>query len=248
MKRGFWGRLAAWILMGTLLFGGVIAATPAPVVQAAEISETSVVLRKGTSITLSVSGKYKSIRWGSSNTKVATVTQKGRVKAIAPGTAKITATANGKTYTCTVRVAKAYTWRYGGHKYQLIEYGMTWSRAKKYCESIGGHLAVITSAKEQASVRNALKKNASRGNYWLGARKNTAGQFRWVTGEPFRYTAFAGDQPDHFHEKCLMIYTYNNPNTRGNDRYRWNDLVNAGTYGSESWFGLKNFGFICEWE
>ncbi|MBQ7593020.1 MAG: C-type lectin domain-containing protein [Synergistaceae bacterium] len=29
---------------------------------------------------------------------------------------------------------------------------------------------------------------------------------------------------------------------------QWNDIQANGTYGTEEFFGLENFGFICEWE
>ena len=44
------------------------------------------------------------VAWSSNNTAVATVDQNGVVKAIAPGTATITATVDGKTASCTVTV------------------------------------------------------------------------------------------------------------------------------------------------
>lgn len=47
------------------------------------------------------------ITWSSSNTKVATVNNKGVVKGIAAGTAVITATCSGKTAKCKVKVTKA---------------------------------------------------------------------------------------------------------------------------------------------
>jgi uncharacterized protein YjdB len=47
------------------------------------------------------------LSWASSNTKVASVSAAGMIKAKSPGTAKITATAlNGKKLTITVKVAK----------------------------------------------------------------------------------------------------------------------------------------------
>jgi cobalamin biosynthesis Mg chelatase CobN len=72
-------------------------------------------LKKGKSQTLKVTVKpnnasNKGVKWTSSNKKVATVTQKGLVKAIKAGTAKITVTAKDgskKKAVCTVTVKKA---------------------------------------------------------------------------------------------------------------------------------------------
>lgn len=41
---------------------------------------------------------------------------------------------------------------FGGNQYQLFDVSMTWPEAKAYCESLGGHLATITSAEEQAYI------------------------------------------------------------------------------------------------
>lgn len=52
----------------------------------------------------------KTVTWESSDPNVATVDQSGKVTAVAPGTATITATAGGKTATCTVTVTdRTYT-------------------------------------------------------------------------------------------------------------------------------------------
>lgn len=50
--------------------------------------------------------KSSKIKWSSGNTKVATVSKKGVVKAVSAGTAKITAKYKGKKYSCTVTVKK----------------------------------------------------------------------------------------------------------------------------------------------
>ncbi len=213
------------------------------------VSEKSLSLNKGDKVTLKIKGTTKKVVWGSYNKNIATVSSKGVVKAISAGNTTIVAVVSGSVYTCKVSVANAHTWKYKGHRYQMIDKGLKWSAAKKYCESLGGHLAVITTKGEQDALVKALKAGkGKRNNYWLGAKKNSEGKFKWVTGEKFEYDAFAGGMPDKAFEKCLMIYRYDNPNTSANDTWKWNDLVNEGTYGSESWFGLKNFGFVCEWE
>jgi len=48
----------------------------------------------------------KYVKWKSSNKKIATVTQGGKIKGKKAGSAKITATVNGKTMTCKVTVKK----------------------------------------------------------------------------------------------------------------------------------------------
>ncbi|MDO5156878.1 MAG: C-type lectin domain-containing protein [Eubacteriales bacterium] len=127
---------------------------------------------------------------------------------------------------------------------------MKWSSAKKYCESIGGHLVTITSEGEQKQIVKQLKKmkKNQKNNYWIGAKQSNNGDVKWVTKEKFQYSNWATGQPDRSNEDCIMIYTIDNPYTYGDDSYLWNDLVNEGIFGTESWFGLDNFGFICEWD
>lgn len=48
------------------------------------------------------------VTWNSSNTKVAKVSSSGKVTAVAPGTAAITASVNGQTFSCTVTVIEKY--------------------------------------------------------------------------------------------------------------------------------------------
>lgn len=74
------------------------------------LNKTELNLEKGVSETLKVAynpeaaGKGKTVTWSSSDTKVATVSKDGKVTAMAPGTAKITASVDGKTAVCTVNV------------------------------------------------------------------------------------------------------------------------------------------------
>jgi len=240
--------MAVFLCFVLLLGMSALPVSDAAAASKPKLSATKVFLRPGDSVTLSVSGTKNKVTWSVENKAIATVSKKGVVKGIKAGETKVCAKVGSQTLKCTIVVARVYSWSYKGHRYQLIDAGMTWSKAVAYCKSIGGHLATITSASEQKSVVKALKKQGKKNNYWLGAKKNGKGQFRWVTGEAFKYTCFAPGQPDRSYEKCLMIYTRNNPNTGGDDSYLWNDLVNAGTFGSEPWFGLKNFGIICEWE
>ncbi len=217
-----------------------------------KLDATNVILRTNDTVTLTLRNAKAATAWGSSNTKFAIVKKKSKytatVTAKKAGTAVITAVSGGVSYTCKITVIKAFTWQNKTHKYQIIEKGMKWSAAKKYCESLGGHLIVVSSEKENEYLKRALKKYGKRNNYWLGAKKNSKGEFKWVNGEKFEYSDFAPGMPDNSYEKCLMIYRYDNPNTSGNDSYRWNDLVNDGTFGSEEWFGLDDFGFVCEWD
>jgi cysteine-rich repeat protein len=70
----------------------------------------------------------------------------------------------------------------------------TWSSAQSSCLALGGHLAVITSASEQAVVGPVVL-----GTPWLGATddaNDTDAVFDWVTTDGWGYTHFAAGEPD----------------------------------------------------
>lgn len=71
---------------------------------AVKISKKSATLIKGQSLILKVTGTKEKVKWSTNKKKVATVTQKGVVKAKAKGTATISAKVGKKTYKCKVKV------------------------------------------------------------------------------------------------------------------------------------------------
>lgn len=92
------------------------APTPEPPVEPAKITlnKKKATLVAGAKLALKASlapvGAESALTWTSSNKKVATVTQKGVVKALRKGTATITVrTANGKKATCKITVPTAPT-------------------------------------------------------------------------------------------------------------------------------------------
>ena len=74
------------------------------IVEAPKISLTKKTINAGEKFTLKLNGTTKSVKWTTSNKKVATVSQNGVVKGIAKGTANIIATVGGKKYVCKVTV------------------------------------------------------------------------------------------------------------------------------------------------
>ena len=134
-----------------------------------------------------------------------------------------------------------------GHYYKAYDYGNTWGAANSFCISLGGHLATITSEEEQELVKS-LVFAGSRNSYWLGGRGSNK-VFGWITGEEWvcDYGRYNNNDKSGY-EDSLMMYRLNNP-MAGNERAgMWNDLHHDGVCGDEPFFGIHNFGFVCEWE
>lgn len=121
---------------------------------------------------------------------------------------------------------------YNGHSYVVVKTDSTWSYAQELCAAMGGHLATVGDAGEQAFLE-LLAGGQER--FWLGGFREPfdPGSWQWVTGEPWAYTNWGNDEPNGFDEFG-----------GGEDRLaiwprKWNDLVNE---------SREQGGFICEWE
>lgn len=132
------------------------------------------------------------------------------------------------------------------HRYKVFNEGLTWQDAVKRCESLGGHLATITSEQEQSEIYKLLMQDSEKHAYWLGGFRNRLGNWEWITGEPFTYANWAYGEPNNANgvEDIITIL-----GARNRDKFwfaTWNDLGSDGS--NHPYFGLENFGFICEWE
>jgi uncharacterized protein YkwD len=105
MKTGKKNKGAVRLIACLLVFGIVLSGTFT--VQAAaqpRINKVKKTLLVGNTFQLKVSGTSQKITWKSSNTKVATVSKNGLVKAKKKGTATITAKIGEKKYQCRITV------------------------------------------------------------------------------------------------------------------------------------------------
>ena len=127
---------------------------------------------------------------------------------------------------------------FAGHRYQLVTDKLKWDAAKAKAESMGGHLATITSKGEYdwlwgqiLSKRNKTESDPNGERSFIGAiqRKPPDGPWEWVTGEPYSYQSWMGSFP--------------------NDS---NNSVKVATLQSKSWDDVtQNYealSFLVEWE
>lgn len=136
--------------------------------------------------------------------------------------------------------------QFNGNEYAVYDIPMTWSRAESFCESLGGHLACISSRAENDFVLN-LVAGGSKNLYWLGGNcTNNLGEWRWVTGESTNYFNWGNNKPDNYDsvEDRLQMYRISvNDNPVGT----WNDASDSGAGYHSEFYELQNTGFVCEW-
>ena len=133
---------------------------------------------------------------------------------------------------------------WNGHYYMLIDRSMTWSDAKAFCEKSGGFLATINSDAEQKFISDLLEKG-SKNLYWVGYFKEDS-EWLWVDGEESTcYRTWDSNGTDYSSDKNADVCEiYAKPNN-GFEIGDWKNTYEKG--GSQSFYELKNTGFICEW-
>ena len=120
---------------------------------------------------------------------------------------------------------------FNNHSYKIFNEEMSWTEAKKFCEEQKGHLATITSAKEQAFIDN-LNKDSD--DLWIGGYRNDDDTvWKWVTGEKWDYTNWGDGEPNN---SSNVISNENRVAIWPSD---WNDLNEKSS---------EQSGFVCEWD
>jgi hypothetical protein len=135
----------------------------------------------------------------------------------------------------------------GVFTYELFDNGLTWRDAKDYCESIGGHLATITTYDEEAKILELIETSGTRSYYWLGGTdENAEGVWEWITGEVWDFSWWTPGEPNNDYvnqyNKADYLNQYN-PATVGASG--WHDFFNDPATGD---WEINEFGFICEFE
>jgi len=123
-----------------------------------------------------------------------------------------------------------------GHYYTWIATSMKWSDANRFANTFSTkvknivldkwHLATITDAGENDFVFKVVLQGGELSgseSSFLGAivKDGSVGNFKWVTGEAFRYKNFAPSQPDLERENVLEMGGVYGP--------QWNDEDGPGS-------------------
>jgi hypothetical protein len=118
-----------------------------------------------------------------------------------------------------------------GHTYYLLDQAF-WTTAEAEAVSLGGHLATVNDAAEDAFIFSnfapLISPSGQNRSLLIGLNDVAAeGTFVWVSGEPVGYTNWQTGQPnaDRFDSDYVGIYvTFGTPGT-------WHDLLNNGDFG-----------------
>ena len=111
--------------------------------------------------------------------------------------------------------------------YYLVQQSMSQSDASAACNVLGSHLAVITSAAENAAITNYLQTTGYTNWVHLGATDNAVeGTYVWETGEAFVYLGWEIGQPQGGSSENCCVTRYDG---------KWHD-VNCNSL----------VGYLCE--
>ena len=152
-----------------------------------------------------------------------------------------------------------------GHTYALFEPDANWQESESFCETLGGHLASVTSRYEQSIIEDLITEGSKNG-YWLGGLLVAPEEWQWVTGEALYFENWSEGTPDNWivegenkdaspedrsnvaiAENAIMIYRIDNP-LAPQKAGEWNDLASNGDCNGEEFFGVQNIGLVCEWD
>ena len=139
-----------------------------------------------------------------------------------------------------------YLWTLNNHRYLpvLVTNGVTWDEANAAATAVGGYLATLTSGAENDFVFGLIDRPEywrtwptnppAASGPWLGGWQSAgaaepAGSWRWLTPEPFDFTAWMPGAPDNAASpfganEDRLAFASAAANTRSN---RWNDLPGA---------------------
>lgn len=125
---------------------------------------------------------------------------------------------------------------YNGHYYYVYSNTCrTWEQAKRYCESLGGHLAIIDDSEENKHVYQIMIRLGYGSAYFGLSDAEREGDWRWVDGRKISWSNWNPGEPNNIagREHYAMFWA-------GSAPYKWND----GTFGPNP----ADTTFICEWD
>lgn len=157
-------RFISFIVAFVLLFVGIPMAenTVKAASNKTAINVTNIVMKKGQTRKLKVSGTKAKVTWKSSNKSVVKVNAKGTITAKKQGSATITGIVNKKKYTCTVRVSTSKKEKQKVLIAYFSQTGTTKSVATKIQKLTGGDILRIQEKDKYPNDYDKTTKRAKR--------------------------------------------------------------------------------------
>jgi Lectin C-type domain len=104
------------------------------------------------------------------------------------------------------RCTMTYDFSYGGHKYRLIDSGMSWAQAKAACETDGGYLLKIETSEEDRKAEEAFAFGPA--EVWMGLRDpSNDGVYVWTDGTAPSFSRWSAS-PSAGSPDCVVKNTY----------------------------------------
>ncbi|MBR5825640.1 MAG: hypothetical protein IKY78_00995 [Clostridia bacterium] len=145
---------------------------------------------------------------------------------------------------------------FNGHYYKAYDISMSWTDAKAYCESLGGHLVTITTQDEKNFIEDKFLSTSPVKEFYMvgGYRADSYADWGWITGESFTVNNWGGtsdnenqhEENQHYNTSQNYIWITTKNYSWTNELYSWVSHDNYNT--TDTVFHSRKAGFICEWE
>lgn len=142
-----------------------------------------------------------SVNWGDGNSEVFAGNASQAQHTYAEGPANFTISATATESSPLAQFQWLTSVGGNGHYYALSLAPTDWRTVENGAVALGGHLASITSAAEQAFIlQTFLAAPNDRAIYWIGIHdQQVEGQYKWTTGEAVSYTNWqTPNEPNNF--------------------------------------------------
>ena len=138
-----------------------------------------------------------------------------------------------------------------GHWYQFIRDKLLWQTARANAESVGGHLATITSEAENNFARSIMSPMPTAG--YLGGYRDGSG-WHWITGETWSFTDWNPGEPNGGPGQVVWLENWNGLSGGWNDHPSSTDVFEGVQPSLREWSadcngdGIVDYGQILRGE
>ena len=163
---------------------------------------------------------------------------------------------DGVSVDVTLGTSTSLSLSLNGHVYRAYSRAVSWEDAKSYCDSLGGHLAILASddvksLAQELIMRAKLAGDSSSGGYWLGGGRDSNDIWLWDDGSDF--TGEIAEKDIHDSYNISIIRSTESGQSELIRRVKrelpeevYLQITEEGKF--EGWHELYPSVFICEWD